>query len=151
MKRLIKSPIVNAVCIGLFSLLYSICFGMSVGAVQHELQSDSLHSHHPFWAAWSGFLAAGHGMYITWALAAVTILVIALLLLRRRPYDDYHTAILIHCLVAALVLTMIAIGVLFVLALSPAWIMSKITLFIAVHWATVVLSNLAYVFLCRWR
>jgi len=151
MKRLIKSPIVNAVCIGLFTLLYALYFPRSFEAARHALESGALRGDPPFWTAWGRFLAHGHGTYIMWLLVAATALVIVLLLLRRRPYDDYHAALLIHCLVVALVLTMVAIGLLFAAVLSPGWITGKVALFIAVHWATVVFANLAYVLLCRWR
>jgi hypothetical protein len=81
---------------------------------------------------------------------AVTILVVVLLVISRRPYDEYHTAILNNCLLVAVVLTLVAIAVFFVIVLNePSGIVGKFTLFIAIHWTTVVFANLAYVLLCR--
>ena len=105
-----------------------------------------------FWSAWSNFLAAGNQVYIAWVLIAVTILVVALLIARRRPYDEYHVSILTHCLVVAAVLTLAVIAIFYLLMLSdPAGIVEKFTLFIVIHWTTVVFANLTYVLLCRWR
>ena len=74
-----------------------------------------------------------------------------MLLIRRRPYDEYHTANLIQCLVAAAVLTLMAIAAFYLMILSdPNGIVEKFTLFIVINWATVVLADLAYVLVCKW-
>ena len=83
---------------------------------------------------------------------AVTILIVVLLTIRRKPYDEYHTSILTHCLVVAAVLTLIAIAVFYMILLrDPCGIIEKFTFFIVIHWTTVVLADLAYVLLCRWK
>lgn len=151
MKRLLKSPAVNAVCISIFSAFYALVF---FTISKNSSLRDSLS--HPqaasFWPAWSAFLAAGHQVYIACALMAVTVLLVVLLMLRRRPYDEYHASILTHCLVAAAVLTLVAIAVFYLMILyEPAGVIEKFTLFIVIHWTTVVFANLAYVLLCRWR
>ena len=75
-----------------------------------------------------------------------------MLLFRRRPYDEYHTFKLIQCLVIATILTLIAIAGFYLMILSDSnGIVEKFTLFIVIHWTTVVLADLVYVFVCRWR
>jgi len=50
------------------------------------------------------------------------------------------------------VLTLVAIAIFYLLILNePTGIVEKFTFFIVIHWSTVVISNLAYVLLCRWR
>ncbi|MDL2206595.1 hypothetical protein LJC33_06785 [Eubacteriales bacterium OttesenSCG-928-N13] len=151
MKRLLKSPMVNAVCISIFSAFYACIFIISSGYegfISTLYYGDGV----PFWSWWGRFLAAGHQMYIAWALIAVTILIVILLTAHRRPHDEYFTSMLTSCLVVASILTLVAIAVFYVMILSnPVGIVEKFTLFITIHWATVVLANLTYVFLCRRR
>ncbi|MCL1896276.1 MAG: hypothetical protein FWG03_07010 [Clostridiales bacterium] len=134
MKRLIKSPVVNAVFISLFTAFYTWAFLVLPG--KSGFGGD--------------FLAAGRHHYIAWAMIAVTILVVILLVTSRRPYDEYQTAVLNNCLLVAVVLVLVAIAVFFVMVLNePSGIVEKFTLFIAIHWTTVVFADLAYVLLCR--
>ena len=151
MKRLLKSPATNAVCISIFTVFYTLIFLIPIGnaefGINYYYQGIT-----PFWSVWSSFLARGYQCYIVYALIAVTALVVALLMIRRRPYDEYHTSILTHCLVAAAVFTLIAIAIFYLMILyDPNGIIEKFSLFIVVHWITVVFADLAYVLLCRWR
>ena len=140
MKRFLGSPAVNAVCISLFTAFYGAVFLTHAYVPAQDA---------PFWPAWSAFLAAGHQRSIAYTLIAATALIV-LLLVRRRPYDEYHAALLARCLIVSIVLTLIAIALFYLLVLSdPQGIVEKFTLFIVLHWATVVFSNLAYVLLCR--
>jgi hypothetical protein len=111
-----------------------------------QLKADS------FWVGWSGFLANGSHGYIACAMIATTILVAVLLTLRRHPYDEYHTSLLMQCLAVASVLTLVAIAAFYLMILhDPTGIVAKFTLFIIVNWTTVVLSDLVFVLLCRWK
>lgn len=151
MRRFLKSPGFNAICIGLFSAFYALVFFTGLKNIAFESGSQGGEAA-SFWSAWGGFLAAGHQVYIAYALIAATMLLLILLLMRRQPYDEYHTSILTHCLVAAAVLTLAAIAIFYLMVLTePVRIVEKFTLFIVIHWTTVVLSNLTYVILCRWR
>ena len=154
MSNILKRPQTNALCIGVFSAFYATLFFITANHVEftnllyHIRLEQKANS---FWNRWSSFLAAGNHRYIAMTLVAVTLFVVLLLLLRRKSYDEYHTHRLIGCLVVALVLTLIAIALFFLLVLSePAGIVEKFMLFIVIHWATVVLADLAYVLLCRW-
>jgi len=151
MKRLLKSPAINAICISVFTTFYALIFFVTSKNIQFENSLFYLEAN-SFWSAWSNFLADGHQRYIAFALIAVTVLIVVLLIVRRQPYDEYHTSILTHCLVVAAVLTLVAIAIFYLMILNePNGIIEKFTFFIVIHWATVVLANLTYVLLCRWR
>lgn len=155
MNRLLKNPATNAVCISLFTAFYGLIFIMTSGHSEFEsllYYSGTKQSVNSFWNDWSNFLAAGHHIYIAYALIAFTLLVVALLILRHHPYDEYHTWLLSQCLSVAIVLTLIAIAIFYLMILSdPNGIIEKFTLFIVIHWTTVVLADLAYVLLCGWK
>lgn len=137
MKRILKSPVLNAVCISLFTVFYAAVFFIG-------FDSKALNN--------SAFLSSGIHLYIAGVLIIVTAAVVILLLTRRHSYDEYHTSILIYCLAAAAVLTLVAITVFYLLILfNPAGITEKFTIFIIIHWAAVVFSDLVYVLICRWR
>lgn len=154
MKRILKSPITNAACLCLFSAFYAIVFLITArsAAFKDLLYYDRAIPARGFWSGWSGFLAAGHHAFIAYAALGLTLLVVLLLLRRRRPYDEYHTAALIQCLAVASVLVLIAIAGFYLMMLSDAnGIVEKFTLFIVIHWVTVVLADLVFVLACRWR
>ena len=64
----------------------------------------------------------------------------------------YHTSALIQCLVVSVIFMMAAVAVFYLAVLSnPNGIVEKFTLFIVIHWVTVLLADYVFVFLCRWR
>lgn len=149
MKKLLSHPATNAVCISLFSAFYATMFFITAShlefkqALAEDIEASYFHSI-------SSFFHDGSHVYIAYALIALTVLVVALLIWRRATYDEYHTTVLANCLVIAMVLTMLAIAVLFVsVVLNPECIIQKFMLFAALHWATVVLSDLVYVLFFR--
>lgn len=155
MKRIIRNPLTNAVGIILFSAFYGLIF---IVTSKHAEFENLLHycftkqKSTNFWKEWSTFLDSGYHAYIAYVMIALTALVVVLLLLRRHPYDEYHTSLLIQCLAVAAVLTLMAIAIFFLMILSdPNGIIEKFTLFIVIHWTTVVLADLIYVLLCRWK
>ena len=121
MKQLLKSPVVNAVCVSLFSAFYTVAY-----------------------------ILAQRPLYIAVPMIALTVIIVVMLLRRRKSYDEYHASILANCLIAALVLTMIAIAAFYLIVLNnPIDIGKKFGFFIDTHWVTVVLSDFAYVILCH--
>lgn len=155
MKNILKHPAINAVCISIFSVFYGAIFLITARSEEFAglfYYTNAKINGSDFWIWWSGFLASGHQNVIAYVTIALTILVVLLLLARRKPYDEYHTALLTNCLTVALVLTLIAIAVFYLVILSePTGVVEKFTLFAAIHWVTVVLSDLSFVLLCRWR
>lgn len=126
MKRLLKYPATNAICLCIFSLFYAALFLFGEGVT-----------------AWQRGLAI--------ALLALTAIV-ALLLAGRKPFDEYHTTLLLACLAIGLVLTMVALAILYLIVLAgTSDVRNAFTIFIAIHWGTVVLLDLVFVLLCRWR
>ncbi len=155
MKHILKHPALNAICISLFTAFYGLIFITTSRHIEFDsllYYSGTKQIDSPFWEGWSSFLAAGYHAYIAYAMIAITLLVVVLLMLRRHLFDEYHTSLLIKCLAVAAVLTLIAIAIFYLLILSDSnGIVEKFTLFIVIHWSTVVLCDLAYVILCRWR
>ena len=154
MMRIFRHPATNAICISILTTFYSLIFLFTAGHTEFRrmLYYVTEGTHAPFWGNWSAFLAAGHHRYIAWAMVLFTLLIVILLITRRRLYDEYHTAILTQCLSVAIVLTMIAIALFYLAILNDAnGIVEKFTFFVALHWVTVVLADLVYVLLCRWR
>ena len=123
MNRILKSPIANALCVSLFSAFYAVVY-----------------------------IVTARPMYVACPMIALTAIIVAMLLTRRRRYDEYHAGILTKCLITALVLTMLSIAAFYLIILiDPTDADRKFMLFIDIHWLTVVLSDFAYVVLCRRR
>ena len=123
MKRALKSPILNAVCVSLFSMFYTVVY-----------------------------IVIERPMYVAIPMICVTVIIIVMLLMRRQGYDEYHVAILSKCLITAIFLTLLAIAAFYLIILfDPTDIDKKFAVFIDIHWVTVVLSDFAYVVLCRRR
>lgn len=147
MKRLLRYPATNAACLGLFSAFYALVFLLGSGQSADPALAPSR-----LWSAWSGFLAGGGQRTIAVIMILLTLLVVALLLTHRRSFDEYHTSILLSCLAVALVLTLVAIAVFYLVILSDAnGAAEKFTLFITIHWVTVVMADLVFMLLCRWK
>lgn len=148
MKRLLRYPATNAVSLGLFSAFYALVFLVGAG----RQTSDPALAASRFWSAWAGFLDGGGQRNIAVVMVLLTLGVVALLLTRRRRFDEYHTSLLLTCLAVALVLTLVAIAVFYLVILADAnGVAEKFTLFITIHWVTVVAADLAFVLLCRWK
>lgn len=145
MNRLLRHPAVNAVGLSVYSLFFGILFLGFPGRLQSQTGLDKT----PVFALWDSFLRVGGERYIAYALLCLTVCVLLLLFLRHKPYDEYHTAILVKCLAIALVLTLAAIAVFFVIVLcDPAGVIGKFTFFVSLNWATVVVADLIYLLLC---
>lgn len=155
MTRLLKRPLTNAVCLGIFTAFYSLIFFITANspAFKSKLYNANDNGDGSFLLhTWSTFLKAGGQRYIAIVLIIVSAIVIILLALRKRDYDEYHSGILMSCLAVALVLTLVAIGIFYlVILLYPDGIIEKFCLFITIHWTSIVLSDLIFVLLCRWR
>ena len=145
MNRFFRHPATNAVGISVFSLFYGVIFL----AFSERVQSQAGVAVNSFWKLWDAFLKDGGHRYTAILLMALTVLVVVLLLAKHKPYDEYHTAILVKCLAVSVILTLMAIAVFFVVVLiDPAQIISKFALFITVNWSTVVFADLIYLILC---
>jgi hypothetical protein len=155
MKRLLKYPAFNAICLSVFTAFYASLFftvGSSVSFKSKLIYSNPVKAASPFWFDFSRFLSSGHSIYFVGALLLLTAAVVVLLVSRPKPYDEYHISILTQCLVVAIILTLVAIAILYIaLLLAPEAMIEKFTLFIIIHWTTIVVSDMAYVLICRWK
>ena len=151
MKRLLKYPITNATGLILFTGFYTLVFLLTPKNVW-LYDAAAAENADRFWASWQQFLRFGYHQYIAFAMIALTVVVVFLLMNRSHAYDEYHTALLVSCLTIASILTLIAIAAFYLVLLHDATMaVAKFTLFIVVNWVTVVLSDLIFVFLCRWK
>jgi len=146
MNKFLRHPATNAVGLCVFSAFYAVMFlGFSdkiTGAAGNAVGT--------FWRGWESFLIAGGHRITAVVLIVITLAVLALLLIKHKPYDEYHTAILIKCLSVSVILTLLAIGVFFFLVLlDPTAFLSKFMLFTTINWSTVILADLVYLLLCR--
>lgn len=146
MRRLLQRPAANAVFLCLFTAFYFVVFL----TISQENQPDGVRE--DFWGRWCSFLAGGGQRGIAFALLAVTVVTVVLLLLRRQPYDEYHLSQLLTCFTVALALTLVAIAVFFLLiVLQPTAVVEKCFLFAALHWGTVVCADFVYVLMFQRR
>ena len=149
MKKIIRSPLVNAISISLFTLFYSVLF-LSQNGVEDSLWMQPYEGNTAIWKLWSSCVQHGFLTWIAVILIGVTTLVVMLLIAQRRSHDEYHVGIITNCLVVAVVFTLIAIALFYgIIVMEPIWIGAKFTLFIVIHWITVVFANLTYILLCR--
>ncbi|MGI6664426.1 MAG: hypothetical protein ACOX3W_03305 [Christensenellaceae bacterium] len=153
MKKIIRHPITNALCIGLFSLFYAIIFFWTVhsDAFKAELLYATDIKGSSFLENWSKILFEGQHMVLAYILLVVTVVIIILLLIRKKPYDEYQINILVNCLLIALSLILIVIALFFLFVITnPTNIVEKFMCFISIHWITVVFADLFYITLsCR--
>lgn len=146
MNRFLRHPLTNAVGIGLFTIFYSVIFLAFPGL----LKAQTGQSNKPFWIFWDNMLSKNILTYVAITLIVITLIIIAFLLIKHKPYDEYHTAILIKCLAVSIILALAAIAAIFIaMLLDPVGIISKFVLFVTVNWSTVVLADLLYLILCR--
>ncbi|MEA4925972.1 MAG: hypothetical protein VB084_11745 [Syntrophomonadaceae bacterium] len=92
MKRILKIPAINAVGLSMFTAFYALIFIVTsrhvefVNLLYYYNRTTDIHL---FWTGWSSFLASGRHALIAYALIGITVSVVLMLLLRRRPYDEY--------------------------------------------------------------
>lgn len=154
MNRFLKRPVINAVCLSLFTAFYALVFIMTANSAAWKIHLGSSCSEtaSPLFSVWHDFLRAGGHAFLAYGLIAVTAVVVFLLLRRRKPYDEYHISLLKNCLVISLLLCLAAIALFYLAVLSDtSGILEKFTLFVVLNWGTIVFADLAFVLLCQWR
>ena len=101
-------------------------------------------------STWGEFLYNGHQKYIGMAMIALTVLIIVLLILRKKSYDEYHVEILSKSFLIAGFITICLVAIFFLLILSePIAIVEKITLFVILHWMSMLVADLIFIITCR--
>lgn len=153
MIKLLRYPAVNGIFISLFSTFYSLIFFLTAGHIEFQrilYYTSNTQKIKPFWGGWAAFLYAGNQQYIGVAILILTLLIIALLIKRRRPYDEYQVKILANCFMTAGLITICAVALLFFYILSEhVGTVEKITLFATIHWISVLIADLVFVLYCH--
>lgn len=150
MINLLKKPIYNIILISIFTAFYTALFLYTSGSSYHHFMEVGTSANSAM-ALWNAFLLAGNQRYIAYTLLALTVLVVVLLLF-RRPFDEYHRTLLANCLIVAMILILLCIAVFFLLVLfDPTAVVEKFMLFATLQWATIVVSNLFYLLICGVR
>lgn len=153
MIRLLRYPAINGIFISLFSAFYSLIFFITAGHIEFQrilYYTSSTLKPKPFWSNWAAFLHAGNQKYIGAAIIILTLLIIVFLIKQHRPYDEYQVKILANCFMTAGFITICAVALLFFYILSEhVGTVEKMTLFIIVHWISVLIADLVFVLYCH--
>lgn len=152
MKRILRHPATNAVCVSLFTAFYAFVFILSASKPEWKelLQGETGGSHDDFWNGWRNFLMQGRHVYIAYAMILITGIILFLLITRKKVYDEYHTSLLVNSLIISLVATLIAIALFYLSILFDSGrFIEKFTLFVTLNWITVVFCDLGYILVCR--
>ncbi len=151
--KLLRYPLVNGVFVSIFSAFYA--FILIITSNHTEFQSILYYkiakaTNSNNLSAWGEFLYNGHQKYIGMAMIALTVLIIVLLVLRKRSYDEYHVEILSKSFLLAGFITICLVAIFFLLILSePIAIVEKITLFVILHWMSMLVADLIFIIVCR--
>ena len=155
MKRFLSHPAINAICLAMLSTFYAVVTLLNENKIVLESTQyyDRQHDRLSFiFEKWTVFLSNGYLKYLIISLIALTTLAVIMLLFKKHSYDEYHVKILEKCLITALILTIISIGIFYLTILvNPDGIIVKFTLFAMIHWMTIILADLFYVFKFNWR
>ncbi len=151
MKNLLKRPVINSICLTIFTMFYVICF--TLANFSQSIKSSLYYAnntHNSLMKFWSRFLNNNGFLYLAIAFFVLTTVLIFFISKRKKSYDEYQTTILTNCLVISLILTLVAIGVFFVIVLiDPVGIIEKIVLLVTINWTSVFISNFAFIGVCN--
>jgi hypothetical protein len=148
MNRFLRRPATNAIGLSAFTAFYGVVFLAFPAALKSQVGQSNL----PFWRLWDSFLSHNIQTAVAIALIVITAFIAVFLFAKHKPYDEFHTTILIKCLAVSIILALAAIAAFFVAMLcDPVGIVSKFVLFITVNWSTVVAADLVYLLLCKGR
>ncbi len=153
MTKLLRYPVINGIFISLFSAFYSLIFLITAGHMEFQsilYYTSNTQRTKPFWGSWAAFLHAGQQKYVSIGIIVLTLVIIALLIKRRRPYDEYQVKVLTDCFMVAGFITLCTFAFLFFYILSEhVGIVEKITLFAMIHWLSILLADLVFVLYCN--
>ena len=151
--KLLRYPLVNGVFVSIFSAFYAFILIITSNHTEFQrilyyTKAKAANSNNL--SAWGEFLYNGHQKYIGIAMIALTVLIIVLLVLRKRSYDEYHVEILSKSFLLAGFITICLVAIFFFLILSePIAIVEKITLFVILHWMSILVADLIFIIVCR--
>lgn len=151
--KFLRYPFVNGIFISLFSSFYSFILMITSGHIEFQrilYYTKAKAANSKNLSMWGEFLYNGNQKYIGMAMIAITVLIIVLLVSRKSSYDEYHVEILSKCFLVSGFITICLVAILFFLILSePAAIVEKITLFVILHWMSMLIADLIFIIICR--
>lgn len=151
--KFLRYPFVNGAFVSIFSAFYAFILIITSNHIEFErilYYTKAKAANSKNLSAWGEFLYNGHQKYIGMTMIALTVLIIVLLLLREKSYDEYHVEILSKSFLIAGFITICLVAILFFLILSePIAIVEKITLFVILHWMSMLVANLIFIIICR--
>lgn len=151
--KYLRYPFFNGAFISLFSSFYAFIFIFTSNHIEFQnilyyTKAKAANSNNL--STWGEFLYNGNQKYIGMAMIALTVLIVILLASRKTSYDEYHVAILSNYLLIAGFITICLVAILFFLILSePMAIVEKITLFVILHWMSILVANLIFIIAYR--
>jgi hypothetical protein len=87
--------------------------------------------------------------YIGYAIIAITIVIVALTIFRKRKYDEYQVNILARGFIIAGVITVFLLPVALILVLSDMnYAIESMFLLLTIQWLSVLVVDLVYVVKC---
>lgn len=153
MMKLLRYPIINGAFVSLFTFFYAFILIFTSNHIEFQnilyyTKAKAANSNNL--SLWGELLYNGNQKYIGMAMIALTVLIIILLVLRKNLYDEYHVEILSKCFLAVGLITICLVAILFFLILSePIAIVEKITLFVILHWMSILVADLTFIITCR--
>ncbi len=151
--KFLRYPLVNGVFVSLFSFYYACILIITSNHIDFQrtlyyTKAKAANSH--YLSKWGEFLYNGNQKFFGFAMIAMTVLIIILLILRKNVYDEYHVEILNKCFLTAGLITIIFVAIFFFLVLSePIAIVEKIMLFVILHWISMLVADFIFILACR--
>ncbi|MDD4729733.1 MAG: hypothetical protein PHN55_13430 [Dysgonamonadaceae bacterium] len=151
--KCLRYPFVNGTFVSLFTSFYAFILIFTSKHIEFQnilyyTKAKAANSNNL--SIWGEFLYNGNQKYIGMAMIVLTVLIIILLVLRKNLYDEYHVEILSKCFLAAGFITICLVAIFFFLILSePTAIVEKITLFVILHWMSMLVADLIFIITCR--
>ncbi|NLU52027.1 MAG: hypothetical protein GXX10_04075 [Clostridiaceae bacterium] len=151
--KLLRYPLVNGVFVSLFTAFYALILIFTSNHLEFQrilYYTKAKAANLSNLSSWGEFLYNGHQKYIGMAMIALTILIVVLLILRKKTYDEYHVQILSKCFLIAGFITICLVALFFFMVLSePVAIVEKFTLFVILHWMSILVADLIFIISCR--
>ncbi len=145
--KIMRNPKVNAAIILIITAFYSPIFISASGHIEFERMlshADTLNN--AFWNAWSAFLIQGNLKHIGYAYIVLAAAIVILSFIRKQNYDEYQIGILKKgFIVSGIVMICLFPAALLLVLSDPNYAIEALTFLVAVHWAAVLIADLAYV------
>ncbi len=153
--KFLRYPFVNGIFVSIFSSFYAFILIATSNHAEFQnilYYTKAKNAYSNNLSIWGEFLYNGNQKYIGIAMIALSVIIIILLVFRKNLYDEYHVEILSKCFLTTGFITICLVAILFFLILSePIAIVEKITLFVILHWMSILVADLVYIITCRTR